>query len=159
MSSGLPAATGGDTGDRRTWEQVLELRTKQTNPGPPRSWPENGRSTLPTGARLAAGLLCAGLAARVKTRPRGPVLAWRPTRVHSIYGVGAQGEPDLVSTNREYRCDRGDCAVLPDLTDPDSDQRIDRKQGVHQVFGQVPEPDPHLFGLIRRHCGSPGTGS
>ena len=89
----------------------------------------------------------------------GLFLGWRPKWIWPLCGVGAQGEPGHVSTSRGYRCDRGDCAVLPDLTDPDSDQRIDRKQGAHQVFGQVPEPDPHLFGPIRRHCGSPGAGS
>ena len=76
-----------------------------------------------------------------------------------ICGVGAQGEPGHVSTSRGYRCDRGDCAVLLDLTDPNLDQQIDRKPGVHQVFGQGPEPDPDLFGLTRGHCGSSGADS
>ena len=118
-------------------------------------WPELPPHRRSFGRRFALR----GLSEHGKNKPFWPVLAWRPKLVHPICGVGAQDEPDIVSTNRGYRCDRGDCAVLLDLTDPSLDQRIDRNQGVHQVLDQVPELAPGLFELTRRHCGGSGADS
>ena len=73
-------------------------------------------------------------------------------RVTQLAKFGAQSKPDAVLVRRAYRCVRSSGVPLLGLTDQRLDYLDTQKLGACQVFGEVPEPDLHLFGPVRRHC-------